>query len=87
MNCCEHCGRQITRGVVSYRRNRHCSHACKSAVVRKIDPTDLRSAALSGMSIVAMARRFHAQRATVRKWLERDGLWMTWWKQRYQAAS
>jgi hypothetical protein len=85
MTACEHCGRRIERGIVSYRRNRHCSHACKSATVRKIDPTSLREAATAGMTIVAMAKKFGAQRATVRKWLEQDGLWMTWWKQRYCA--
>lgn len=80
---CERCGGPITRGVVSYRRNRHCSYACKSASVRKIDPVALREVAVTGMSILAMSKRFQTQRATIRKWLRQDGLWATWRKQRY----
>jgi hypothetical protein len=80
---CEQCGKPILRGVVSYRANRHCSFVCKSAATRKIDPDALRAAALAGKSIVEMSRQFQAQRITVRKWLEQDGIFMLWWRCRY----
>lgn len=80
---CERCGKPILRGAVSYRANRHCSFVCKSAATRKIDPDALRAAAIAGKSIVEMAKQFRAQRVTVRKWLEQDGIFMLWWKHRY----
>lgn len=84
---CERCGKPILRGVVSYRKNRHCSFVCKSESTRKIDPTALRDAAIAGKSIVEMAKQFRTQRITVRKWLEQDGIWMLWWKHRYYTRS
>lgn len=83
---CEVCGGPINRGIVSYRRNRHCSHRCKSIAVRKIKPDELRAAAAQGMTIVAMAKRFKVQRATVVHWLERDHLHELWWSARYPRA-
>lgn len=81
---CERCGKPFERRPCG-KKARHCSYACKSATVRKIDQDGLRQAALAGVTIREMSKRFHVQRRTVRKWLEQDGLWMVWWRQRYYA--
>lgn len=84
---CEHCGKEYQRGTVAYRRNRHCSRSCKSAAVRKITPEALREAALMGMTNTDMARKFETNRATVRKWLEIDGLLQEWSHRRFKKCA
>lgn len=84
---CERCGGPILRGSEKTAQLRHCSHACKSAATRIIKPEALREAAMSGMTVMAMSRRFEVNPATVRKWLETDGLLRDWSRRRFKKCA
>lgn len=81
---CEYCSGLILRGAVAGRRNRHCSLKCRSAGTRQIKPEALRAAVLRGETLVAMARQFRVNRATISKWLELDGLVNEWRSHRFK---
>ncbi len=85
---CEYCRGPILRGAaVEGKRLRHCSHKCKSAATRKIAPEALREAVLAGKTVTAMAAEFQVYPATIRKWLEIDGLLSEWRRRRFKKCA
>lgn len=55
--------------------------------MRVIKPEALREAALTGMPITKLSKLLNANRATVRKWIEADGLSADWTRARYKKAA
>jgi hypothetical protein len=84
---CTHCSKEVRRRPSVLCDVVCCSPECKAAILRKVKPEQLRAAALSGESIAAMSLRFGVNRATIRKWLEADGLLSDWSKRRYKKCA